>query len=465
MVYTVYGGIKVIAKLRPNQKADLFLWMMKAATYGLVFLVFFGVMAIHNPQILIPSRTMAVTMLTFATTICIMNAIYGGYAVGKKKNKHVISSLMLSVLMTDLIAYSQLQIMNVNPNKNAYFVFFSTELVCLGIGFALQVLLVILSVRIGNSVYFRMIPPSGSCIITRPDMDISIIIHKIKAYKKQYTITDIMTTEDENLVDIIKRNETVFFCGVPDHFRNELIMLCYQYKKNMMCLAELDEIVISNAKLLTLEDIPFLEMESRTMSFSQRVAKRVLDICASLIGLTVLFPVMLIASVIIALDGGSVFFVQKRVTLNGRIFPLIKLRTMKKEASLKTNHHVSAGLDDPRITPVGKVLRRFRLDEIPQLINVLKGEMSIVGPRPEMLENVEKYKKELPLFVYRERMKAGLTGYAQIEGRYNTQPNDKLMLDLMYIESFSVWLDIKLILRTFTVFFKTDSTEGFHHTK
>ena len=118
-------------------------------------------------------------------------------------------------------------------------------------------------------------------------------------------------------------------------------------------------------------------------------------------------------------------------------------------------------MDDPRITKVGAFLRCYRLDEIPQFFNILIGDMSVVGPRPEMMANVARYKMNLPSFVYREKMKAGLTGYAQIEGRYNTSAEDKLMLDMMYIESFSIWLDVKLLLRTFTVLMKKDSTQGF----
>ena len=125
------------------------------------------------------------------------------------------------------------------------------------------------------------------------------------------------------------------------------------------------------------------------------------------------------------------------------------------------DHQVSVAVDDPRITRIGSFLRRYRLDEIPQFFNILIGDMSLVGPRPEMMANVARYKMNLPSFVYREKMKAGLTGYAQIEGRYNTSAEDKLMLDMMYIESFSIWLDVKLILRTFTVLLKKDSTQGF----
>ena len=124
--------------------------------------------------------------------------------------------------------------------------------------------------------------------------------------------------------------------------------------------------------------------------------------------------------------------------------------------------HKSVQAGDDRITKVGKILRKYRIDELPQMINILKGDMSVVGPRPEMLENVEKYTGELPEFAYRLRAKAGLTGLAQISGKYNTSPKDKLVMDLMYIENYSIWQDFKLIFQTVTVFFKAgESTEAF----
>ena len=158
----------------------------------------------------------------------------------------------------------------------------------------------------------------------------------------------------------------------------------------------------------------------------------------------------------VVLDGGKVFFKQNRATRGGRIFSVYKLRTMKENV----DNYLSV-VDDDRITKVGKILRRFRIDEIPQFINVIKGDMSIVGPRPEMLANIFNYTNDLPEFEYRLRVKAGITGYAQIAGKYNTSPRDKLVLDLMYIEEYSFWLDIKLLFQTLIVIFKKDSTEAF----
>lgn len=449
-------------KLRPSQKAELFLVVMKLVTYLLIVLAFFGAMWVNNWQILSPSRTMAVTLLTFLTMVYVMNSVYGGYAVGKKKSKPVISSLSLSVILTDLVTYLQLQIMNVNPDNKEYLTLFGRDFPWLLAAMAVQIALIIFLVRLGNNMFFRIIPPMDCCVIMGPEMDIQGVLRKIDTFKLQYAVKDVVPSTHEGLEEVIRRNQTVFLCGVPENQRNSLILLCYRLKKNILCLAELEDIMLSTAKQTILVDAPFLEMEHRAMTFSQRAGKRVLDIAVSGMGLVVMSPVMLAAAIAIKLgDGGRVFFRQKRLTDHGKVFTLIKFRTMTEEASFNAQAYASAIGGDKRITPVGDVLRRWRLDELPQLVNVLKGEMSIVGPRPEMLENVERYKAELPTFVYRERVKAGLTGYAQIEGKYNTSPKDKLMLDLMYIESFSVWLDIKLIFRTLTVFFKKDSTEGF----
>jgi lipopolysaccharide/colanic/teichoic acid biosynthesis glycosyltransferase len=155
-------------------------------------------------------------------------------------------------------------------------------------------------------------------------------------------------------------------------------------------------------------------------------------------------------------DGGPILFKQERATIHGNKFWVYKLRTMKVDAEIR-----SAAVEDDRITKPGKILRKFRIDELPQLLNVLKGDMSFVGPRPEMLKNVASYTQDLPEFKYRLRMKAGLTGYAQIAGKYNTTPKDKLIMDMMYIEQFSILKDIQLIFQTVIVLLKKDSTEGF----
>ena len=180
----------------------------------------------------------------------------------------------------------------------------------------------------------------------------------------------------------------------------------------------------------------------------------------SAIAIGVLSPVFLITAIAIkAEDGGSVFFRQKRVTRDGRIFTILKFRSMHEDAE-KYGAQLTVD-NDPRITKVGHFIRRCRIDELPQLINIIRGDMSIVGPRPERIENYELYEKEIPEFKYRTKVKAGLTGYAQVYGKYNTTAYDKLRLDLMYIENYSIILDIKLVLMTFRTLFQKESTQGF----
>ena len=195
--------------------------------------------------------------------------------------------------------------------------------------------------------------------------------------------------------------------------------------------------------------------------FEQRLFKRIIDIIVSIAALLITSPVMLIIAIAIKIyDRGSVFFVQDRCTINGRIFKIHKFRSMIENAE-QDGEVIPATDEDSRITPVGRFIRKTRLDELPQFIDILVGNMSVVGPRPERVEHVEQYIQEVPEFVYRMKVKGGLTGYAQIYGKYNTTAYDKLKLDLMYIQNYSVLLDLKLIVMTVKIMFMKESTEGF----
>ena len=195
----------------------------------------------------------------------------------------------------------------------------------------------------------------------------------------------------------------------------------------------------------------------------QRFVKRMFDLVLSLIAMISVAPLMLIIAVAIKIqDGGPVFYKQKRVTKDGKTFDILKFRSMMVNAeSGGYNLSMRASGKDPRITKVGSFIRAIRVDELPQLLNILKGDMTIVGPRPERVENVEAYSADMPEWHFREKVKAGLTGYAQIYGKYNTSAYDKLRLDLMYIENYSLLLDLRLIFQTLRILFSKESTEGF----
>ena len=257
------------------------------------------------------------------------------------------------------------------------------------------------------------------------------------------------------------KHETVFIYDVPIKERTEIIEFCYQNMKNVYFNPDMHDVIEQSAKHTILDDVSMYGCYSKGLTLEQRIIKRAMDIVLSVIALILASPIMLITAILVKVeDGGKVIFKQNRATRDGKIFSVYKFRTMREDVE---NYSVIE--DDVRVTKVGKYLRKYRIDELPQFWNVLLGDMSVVGPRPEMLANIFNYTSVLPEFEYRLRVKAGITGYAQIAGKYNTSPKDKLILDLMYIEEYSFWLDLKLLFQTLIVLLKRDSTEAFHPEK
>ena len=188
--------------------------------------------------------------------------------------------------------------------------------------------------------------------------------------------------------------------------------------------------------------------------------KRTMDIVASGLALIVLSPIFLVTAIAVKSDGGPAFYRQKRLTKDGKVFEILKFRSMRIDAEKYSGAVLSSGENDTRITKVGRIIRAYRLDELPQLINILKGDMSLVGPRPERPEIQAKIEKEVPEFSLRLQAKAGLTGYAQVYGKYNTSFYDKLLMDLMYISRPSILEDLTIILATLRILTSKESTEG-----
>lgn len=439
--------------IRGFQKTLFLLW--KTLLYICLLGIFIGLFSIPNPQLSRLSRTLGVTLLTFVAVGLGMTAAYGKFDIGQRKSKPIIYSLGLAIIITDIVTYVQLSIMNTNPANNTTLKFENLGmLIIVGI---LQLVLIIAMTYLGNYLYFRINRPEVSCIVTSSQDSLNQVYSAVNRYKKQYEIRYIIDYRDPGLLEMILKCHTVFMYDIPVKDRTEILEYCYRHSRNIYFNPEVPDIVEFNAQHIVLDDVSLIGAVSKELSLEQRFIKRTMDIVVSLIGLVITSPIWIISAICIkANDGGSVFFKQKRATQNGKIFEVYKFRTMRENV---TNY--SSVADDDRITKVGKILRKFRLDELPQILNILKGEMSLVGPRPEMLENVYSYTADFPEFEYRLRAKAGLTGYAQIAGKYNTSPRDKLILDLMYIENYSIWKDIKLIFQTLIVFFKSDSTEAF----
>jgi len=448
-------------RLSNQTKTDLLIGIMSFLLYVLLGAVFFFCMSVNNIFLRVVNRTLATTLLTYGAMTLAMHAVYGGFDVGRKKSKPVISAMIAGTFFTDIITYVQLEIMNVNDNYNDHLMLFGPDLWYLLLCMIIQTVIIILFVRFGNQLYFHFTPPRKCLIILGHPAQEESIRAKIGRYQLQWRVQDAVMYNVPDLERRIEQADVVFLGQVPEGAKIALLKMCYDDRKDVMCKAQLEDIMLCNARPAIVDDAAFLAMEYNKTTIYQRAIKRLGDIGISLFALILFSPFIAVISLLIkAEDGGPVIFRQSRLTADGKTFVIRKFRTMVPHSE-QDEVQTSITVDDPRITRIGSFLRRFRLDELPQFYNILIGDMSLVGPRPEMMANVARYKMELPSFVYREKMKAGLTGYAQIEGRYNTTAEDKLMLDMMYIESFSIWLDVKLLLRTFTVFTKKDSTQGF----
>ena len=242
--------------------------------------------------------------------------------------------------------------------------------------------------------------------------------------------------------------------------RNDILKYCYANKVRAYVVPKISDIILMGADRIHIFDTPFMLSKGYTLSFDQLLAKRALDLMLAVPAFIITSPVMLITAVAVKLyDGGPVLYKQVRLTRHDRKFEIYKFRSMVVDAESDGIAKLARENDD-RITPVGRIIRATRIDELPQLFNILKGDMSFAGPRPERPEIMEEYCKEIPEFAFRTRVKAGLTGYAQVYGKYNTTPYDKLKLDLFYISNYSMWTDIKLILMTLKIVLKKDATEG-----
>ena len=282
---------------------------------------------------------------------------------------------------------------------------------------------------------------------------------KMDTRSDTYNIKKIISVE-EGLDVIFKELENfdgIVISDVSAEQRNDLLKYCYMHEIETYITPKISDVIIAGGEEIHQFDTPLTLINTKGLAPEQELVKRFFDVVLCVIAAVVLSPLMLIVAVAIKLeDHGAVFYKQARVTKDGKVFDILKFRSMVEDAEQRP-----ATDDDDRITKVGHVIRATRIDELPQIFNIIKGDMSIVGPRPERTEHVEKYTAAIPEFEFRSKVKGGLTGFAQIYGKYNTSAYDKIKLDLMYIENYSFLLDIKLILMTIRIVFKKESTEGF----
>ena len=391
----------------------------------------------------------------YALLVLVLFFAFDGFKFGYIKMSEAILSQLISLFIANFITYWQLCLI---ANKIITPV---PMLLLTAIGAAIVLICVVAYSWLYHKIYMSK---NMAMILGRDDA--VTLKFKMETRPDKYHIAKLISVEDglESICKQIVNYDAVIINDVSAQIRNDILKFCYRNKIRTYVTPKLTDIIVRGGTTINLFDTPLLLVKGNGLTPLERFCKRALDlaVCIPLAILTA--PIMLLVALAIKIeDGGPVFFKQERVTLDDRTFQIIKFRSMIVDAE-KDGRSIPATERDPRITKVGRITRASRIDELPQLLNIIKGDMSIVGPRPERVEHMEKYGAEIPEFNFRTKVRGGLTGYAQIYGKYNTSPYDKLRLDLMYIENYSLILDIKLILMTIRIMLTKESTEGFDKT-
>lgn len=392
-----------------------------------------------------------VVLALYAVLLFFFSNMYGSLKIGRFRRIEVLLSQYLSLFLTNVVMYVVISLLAFRFVTPFYlFVVLLAEMLVSTIWNVIVI-----------KLYNRIFQPWKILLVygERPAAD---LVYKVEARRDKYAIYDAVNI-NEGMEQIKKRIldfQAVIIGDIPAVERNDVLKYCYAKKVRAYVIPKISDIILMGADRIHVFDTPFMLSRGYTLSFDQRFGKRTLDIILSVLLLIAASPFMLLTALAIKLyDHGPVFYSQVRCTKGGKEFAIYKFRSMIVDAEKKGGVQL-AKEHDKRITAVGRVIRAARIDELPQLFNILKGDMSFVGPRPERPELIKEYSQEMPEFVFRMRVKAGLTGYAQVYGKYNTTPYDKLKLDLFYIENYSFWTDMKLILMTVKTIFKPASTEG-----
>lgn len=386
-----------------------------------------------------------------------LSAMYGGMRLGYLRNSELIFSQLFATVLALMFIYVELSIMAHQPFVLKVFIMMLVE----------QTITVVIYTNIANRIYRSIFPPRKLLLI-HGERPIEDIYNKFESRKDKYSIEKTLCIREgldricQEIVSNYEKGEcnAVVVWDVSTAERNTILKFCYARSIRIYIMPKITDVILAGAEELHIFDSPLLLTREYSLSMEQRFIKRSIDIICSLILLLITSPIMLITAVAIKVyDGGPVLYKQVRCTRNQREFQIMKFRSMRTDAERDGVARL-AQKHDSRITPIGKFIRTCRIDELPQLVNIFMGDMSFIGPRPERPEIIKEYVEVMPEFVYRMKVKAGLAGFAQVYGKYNTSPYDKLKLDLIYIENYSVWLDLKLMLLTLKVLFWPDSTEG-----
>lgn len=387
----------------------------------------------------------------FFVLFIIFGRVYDAFLMSMQRISEIVYVQFLAVAVSDFIMYIVIWLLskhlpNILPGVAAL------------VG---QVILAAVWAYNAHHAYFKIFPPQATAVIYDTRQGTEKLIGKYGLDSKYKVV--LTATADECIANLAMLDgvSTVFMSGIHSHDRNVILKYCVENNIGTFVIPRIGDTIMSGAYPMHMFHLPMLKVGRYHPQPEYLFIKRLLDIVISAAALVILSPIFLITAIAIkATDHGPVFYKQIRLTKDGKEFGILKFRSMRVDAEKDGVARLSSGDHDDRITPVGKVIRACRIDELPQLLNILRGELSIVGPRPERPEIAAQYCEEMPEFSLRLQAKAGLTGYAQIYGKYNTTPYDKLVMDLMYIAHPSIVEDLKIMFATVKILFVPESTEG-----
>lgn len=387
----------------------------------------------------------------FFVLFVIFGRVYDAFLMSMQRISEIVYAQFLAAAVSDFIMYIVIWLLskhlpNILPGVAAL------------IG---QVILAAVWAYNAHHAYFKIFPPQATAVIYDTRQGMEKLIGKYGLDTKYKVV--LTATADECIANLAMLDgvSMVFMSGIHSHDRNVILKYCVENNIGIFVIPRIGDTIMSGAYPMHMFHLPMLKVGRYHPQPEYLFIKRLLDIVISAVALVVLSPIFLVTAIAIKVtDHGPVFYKQIRLTKDGKEFGILKFRSMRVDAEKDGVARLSSGEHDDRITPVGRVIRACRIDELPQLLNILKGELSIVGPRPERPEIAAQYCEEMPEFSLRLQAKAGLTGYAQIYGKYNTTPYGKLVMDLMYIAHPSIVEDLKIMFATVKILFMPESTEG-----
>lgn len=364
--------------------------------------------------------------------------------------RDVIFGEVLATMITDIIMYILIWMLSIHlPNLIPGLITWGGQCV-IGVIWA----------YVMHQSYFSTHPPLRTIVIYDERMGMENLIHTY-GLEKRFNIKTVYPVESiMDKLEVMEEFDAAFLCGIHSRERNIILKHCISHKIKLFMIPRIADVMMRGSEQIHMLHLPILKTQRYKPSIEYQIIKRTMDIVVSGIATIVLSPLFLITAIAVKSDGGPAFYKQKRLTKDGKVFEILKFRSMRVDAEKYSGAVLSAGENDPRITKVGRIIRACRLDELPQLLNILKGDMSLVGPRPERPELQKEIEKEVPEFGLRLQAKAGLTGYAQVYGKYNTTFYDKLLMDLMYISKPSILEDLTIMLATVKILTSKESTEG-----